>query len=78
MQIYDDFEGFPRKVVRYLGWCHIMTPDTVKDTQKQDNNDGNLRGPHPPKQINKALLRYYSGTMMVNKPLTGPAISRGV
>ena len=26
MQIYSNFEGFPQKIVPFLGWCHIMTP----------------------------------------------------
>ena len=29
MQMYGKFEGFPRKIVHCLGWCHIMKPDKL-------------------------------------------------
>ena len=62
------WSNFDEHIFR-MGWFNNQL---VKDTQKEDNNDGNLRGPHTP-QTNKALLRDYSGTVMVKKPLTRPA-----
>ena len=42
IQMYDNFEGFPLRIMHCLGWCHIVTPDlgnfkkSPKNGEKQE------------------------------------------